>query len=90
MFGWVPFDLDDKRTLSTTSPCGLHARHVYAFLRRLLWSPFGRTLSGIRVNEHRMRAMGYGSFGYKLAAFTLAGALAGPGGLFVGGADRAS
>ncbi|MET0312737.1 MAG: branched-chain amino acid ABC transporter permease [Burkholderiaceae bacterium] len=50
---------------------------VYFFLRRLLWSPFGRTLAGIRVNEHRMRAMGYGTFGYKLTAFTLAGALAG-------------
>jgi branched-chain amino acid transport system permease protein len=50
---------------------------VYAFLRRLLWSPFGRALSGIRVNEHRMRALGYSTFGYKLAAFTLAGALAG-------------
>ena len=50
---------------------------VYAFLRRLLWSPFGRALSGIRVNEHRMRAVGFGSFSYKLTAFTLAGALAG-------------
>jgi branched-chain amino acid transport system permease protein len=50
---------------------------VYAFLRLLLWSPFGRVLAGIRVNEHRMRAMGYGTFGYKLAAFTLAGSLAG-------------
>ena len=50
---------------------------VYAFLRRLLWSPFGRVLAGMRVNEHRMRAMGYGTFRYKLAAFTLAGALAG-------------
>ncbi|MES2424168.1 MAG: branched-chain amino acid ABC transporter permease, partial [Pseudomonadota bacterium] len=44
---------------------------------RLLWSPFGRTLAGIRINEHRMRAMGFGTFGYKLSAFTLAGALAG-------------
>jgi branched-chain amino acid transport system permease protein len=50
---------------------------VYAFLRRLLLSPFGRALSGIRVNEHRMRALGFGSFSHKLAAFTLAGALAG-------------
>lgn len=50
---------------------------VYAFLRRLLWSPFGRALAGIRVNEHRMRAVGFGSFSYKLTAFTLAGALAG-------------
>jgi hypothetical protein len=50
---------------------------VYLFLRRLLWSPFGRALAGIRVNEHRMRAMGFATFGYKLSAFTLAGAIAG-------------
>jgi branched-chain amino acid transport system permease protein len=50
---------------------------VYLFLRRLLFSAFGRALAGIRVNEHRMRAMGFGTFNYKLAAFTLAGALAG-------------
>jgi branched-chain amino acid transport system permease protein len=50
---------------------------VYVFLRRLLWSPLGRALSGIRINEHRMRAMGFGTFGYKLTAFTIAGGLAG-------------
>jgi len=50
---------------------------TYAFLRRLLWSPFGRTLNGIRLNEHRTQALGYNSFNYKLTAFTLAGALAG-------------
>ncbi|MBC7609430.1 MAG: branched-chain amino acid ABC transporter permease [Polaromonas sp.] len=79
IFGWVPpfswWNLDNKFTLYYfTLGCLLL---VYAFLRRLLWSPFGRTLAGIRVNEHRMRAMGYGVFGYKLAAFTLAGGLAG-------------
>ncbi len=75
IFGWVPFDLDNKLTLYYFTLAALLL--VYAFLRRLLWCPFGRTLAGIRVNEHRMRAMGYGSFGYKLTAFTLAGALAG-------------
>ena len=75
ILGWVPFDLNGKLTLYYfTLGCLLL---VYAFLRRLLWSPFGRTLAGIRVNEHRMRALGYGVFGYKLAAFTLAGAMAG-------------
>jgi branched-chain amino acid transport system permease protein len=49
----------------------------YLFLRRLLFSPFGRALSGIRINEHRMRSMGYATFGYKLTAFALAGAIAG-------------
>lgn len=69
------FDLDNKRTFYYFTLVLLLL--VYVFLRRLLWSPFGRVLAGIRVNEHRMRAMGYGTFGYKLAAFTLAGALAG-------------
>jgi len=69
------FDLDDKRVFYYFALFMLLA--VYLFLRRLLFSPFGRTLAGIRVNEHRMRAMGFGTFGYKLAAFTLAGALAG-------------
>jgi branched-chain amino acid transport system permease protein len=69
------FDLENKRVFYYFTLAMLAA--VYAFLRRLLWSPFGRVLAGIRVNEHRMRAMGYGTFGYKLAAFTLAGALAG-------------
>ena len=50
---------------------------VYAFLRRLLFSPFGRALAGIRANEHRMRALGFATFAHKLAAFTLAGGLAG-------------
>ncbi|MDO9358477.1 MAG: branched-chain amino acid ABC transporter permease [Polaromonas sp.] len=72
---WVPFDLDNKVTLYYFTLGAMLV--VYAFLRRLLWSPFGRALAGIRVNEHRMRAMGFGTFGYKLSAFTLAGALAG-------------
>jgi branched-chain amino acid transport system permease protein len=75
IFGWDGIDLEDKRVFYYFTLAVLAA--VYAFLRRLLWSPFGRVLAGIRINEHRMRAMGYGTFGYKLAAFTLAGALAG-------------
>jgi len=79
IFGWAPpvawWNLDSKLTLYYFTLGAMLA--VYAFLRRLLWSPFGRALAGIRVNEHRMRAMGYGVFGYKLSAFTLAGALAG-------------
>jgi len=70
-----PIDLEDKRVFYYFTLAMLLL--VYAFMRRLLWSPFGRVLAGIRINEHRMRAMGYGTFGYKLAAFTLAGALAG-------------
>ena len=73
--GFTLLDLDHKTTLYYFTLAMVLL--VYGFLRRLLWSPFGRALAGIRVNEHRMRAMGFGTFGYKLSAFTLAGALAG-------------
>lgn len=73
--GCLAFDLENKRVFYYFVLALLIV--IYIFLRRLLWSPFGRTLAGIRVNEHRMRAIGFSTFGYKLAAFTLAGALAG-------------
>ena len=50
---------------------------VFVFLRVVLRSPFGRALQGIRSNEHRMRSLGFPVYRYKLASFTLAGALAG-------------
>jgi branched-chain amino acid transport system permease protein len=75
VMGITLFDLDNKVSMYYATLGAMVI--VYVFLRRLLWSPFGRALAGIRVNEHRMRAMGFGTFGYKLSAFTLAGALAG-------------
>jgi branched-chain amino acid transport system permease protein len=45
-------------------------------LHRVGRSPVGHILQGIRVNEARMRALGYPVVRYKVAALTLAGALA--------------
>ncbi|HKY95006.1 MAG TPA: branched-chain amino acid ABC transporter permease [Kiloniellales bacterium] len=50
---------------------------LYLGLAFLLRSLFGRVLQGIRVNEHRMQALGFDVYRYKLAAFTLSGAIAG-------------
>jgi len=50
---------------------------VFGFLAVLLRSRFGRALAGIRVNEARMRATGFATYPYKLAAFTLSGGIAG-------------
>ena len=50
---------------------------MFVFLRTVLRSPFGRALMGIRSNEHRMRSLGFPVYRYKLASFTLAGAIAG-------------
>ena len=49
----------------------------FVFLTVLLRSRFGRALAGIRVNEQRMRATGFATYPYKLAAFTISGTLAG-------------
>lgn len=56
---------------------------VFGFLALVLASRFGRALAGIRDNEQRMRAAGFPTFRYKVAAFTLAGALAGLAGCLV-------
>ena len=50
---------------------------TYGFLALIQRSRFGHALAGIRVNEQRMRAAGFATYGYKLAAFVIAGALAG-------------
>ena len=50
---------------------------VFGFLALLLRSRFGRALAGIKANEQRMRASGFPTYPYKLAAFVLSGMLAG-------------
>jgi branched-chain amino acid transport system permease protein len=53
---------------------------LFAVLSLVLRSPFGLALRGIRDNEARMSATGYPVRRYLLAAYTVAGALAGAGG----------
>ena len=50
---------------------------VFWSLRRLLNAPLGHVFVGIRENEPRMNAIGYPTRVYKLASFTIAGAIAG-------------
>ena len=60
---------------------------TYAFLALIRRSRFGAALAGIRVNEQRMRAAGFPTYAYKLAAFVIAGALAGLAGFLVAARD---
>ena len=73
--GWKPFDLENYThfyyfALALTM-------FVYVTLRVLLVSPFGRVITGIKENEHRMRMLGFATFRYKLVCFVFAGMLAG-------------
>ena len=73
--GWQPFDLGTGHTLYYAVLVSLAG--VFGLLAVMLRSRFGRALAGIRVNEQRMRAAGFPTYGYKLAAFVLSAALAG-------------
>jgi branched-chain amino acid transport system permease protein len=52
-------------------------------LHRIVDSPFGWTLRGIRENEQRMRALGYNTFRFKMAAFVIAGVFGGIAGMLL-------
>ena len=80
-------NLDDKQHLYYAVISTLIA--TYALLALLMRSRFGHALAGIRVNEQRMRAAGFKTYGYKLAAFVIAGALAGLAGFLLAVKDGA-
>jgi branched-chain amino acid transport system permease protein len=53
----------------------------YFLLYRIVNSPFGHALQGIREHEPRMRALGYNTWLYKYIAFIIAGLFAGVAGV---------
>jgi branched-chain amino acid transport system permease protein len=73
--GWVPFNVVKALPFYYVALGALCL--VYALLATLGRSRFGRALAGIRVNEQRMRAAGFATYPYKIAAFVLAAMLAG-------------
>jgi branched-chain amino acid transport system permease protein len=70
-----PLDLNDKLTFYYL----VLAVFVIVLIvcRRLVESHFGMVLRGCRQNERRMRAIGFATYRYRLAAFIISGALAG-------------
>jgi branched-chain amino acid transport system permease protein len=78
LVGWgelTLFDLENRTSFYYLVLVLLVA--VYLLLRRVLASNFGHALQGIRVNEHRMRAIGFPVMRYQLGVYVLAGVLAG-------------
>jgi len=73
--GWLPVDLANARSFYFFVLAWLAA--AWGFLALLRRSPFGAALAGIRINEQRMRAAGYSTYPYKLAAYVIGAALAG-------------
>jgi branched-chain amino acid transport system permease protein len=75
ILGWKPIDLADGTQFYYLVLAAMVG--TFLLLGVLLASPFGHALRGIKANESRMRSLGYAPFRYKLAAFVVAGALAG-------------
>jgi branched-chain amino acid transport system permease protein len=73
-------DLNDPGTfaLAVITACTI----VWLLLELIVSSPFGRTLAAIRQNPERVAALGGRVFLYRLAAFTLSGAIAAIAGAF--------
>jgi branched-chain amino acid transport system permease protein len=85
--GRTLLDLDDKRHVYYAVIAALVL--TYALLALIRRSRFGHALAGIRANEQRMRAAGFHTYAYKLAAFVIAGALAGLAGFLLAVKDGA-
>ena len=79
-FGWT-LDLPRRqRPIGVFYVALVQTTVMFVIVTWLMRTLFGRVLTGIRINEHRMTALGYNTYAYKLAAFVVAGALAGAAG----------
>lgn len=70
-----PLDLDDPVTFYYAVATILVL--VLAFCRRLVRSRFGMVVQGAGENDRRMQALGHPTYRYRLACFTISGAIAG-------------
>lgn len=82
---WVVLNIDDQFVFYVfTLACLLL---TWLFLSLLMRSRFGAALTGIRVNEQRMRAAGFSTFKYKLIAYIIGCGLAGVAGFLYAAKD---
>ncbi|MEA2935991.1 MAG: branched-chain amino acid transport system ATP-binding protein livM, partial [Variibacter sp.] len=72
---WLLLDLEKR--VSFLYLCVALLVLSYLALLALARGPLGRVLQGIRWNEARIGALGFNPYSYKLASFTIAGAIAG-------------
>jgi branched-chain amino acid transport system permease protein len=80
IFGLTPFKLANPTHFYYVVLTAMLA--AFLVLRMLMRSPFGHALQGIRVNEQRMRSLGFATYRLKLLSFVIAGTLAGLAGYF--------
>ncbi|MEE9421163.1 MAG: branched-chain amino acid ABC transporter permease [Desulfatiglandaceae bacterium] len=81
-----PLEIPGLFSISLDSPLRLYFFVMVVFLicafliKRIIHSPFGRVIHGIRENELRVSFLGYNPFRFKLICFALSGLFGGVGG----------
>lgn len=75
------FGVEWKDTVPFYYLCLGAALLCYGFVLYLRRAPFGMALEGVRDNPRRMAALGYNVNGHRVAAYAVAGAIAGIGGI---------
>ena len=75
LFGLIQIDL--KKPIHFYYLAVIFAYLAYLVSRRLMTSPFGQVLQGIRDNEDRVSFIGFNVRKYKIIAFVISGILAG-------------
>ena len=79
--GWL--GLDSYNTTTFYFYIVFVALIAFALVWRIIASPFGSVLIGIRENEKRMRALGYNVWIYKIIAFVISGLICGVAGILL-------
>ncbi len=83
--GATLIDLEDRQSFFYV--CLACLTLSYLALVYLVRSSFGRAIQGVKLNEQRMRALGYDAYRYRLASFTVGATLAGLAGFLFAGID---
>lgn len=76
--GWPSFGfIDDWSPAATLRVVLVIVTVAFLGIMRILGSPFGQALRGVRDNPQRMEALGYHAWAYQLGAIVVSGAFAG-------------
>lgn len=75
-------DIDDADTFYYI--CFISLIGVLYLVHRMVNSRFGRVIRGSMSNDKRMKALGYPTYGYKLTAYVISGAICGYAGALMG------
>ena len=79
-----PLGIDSDHNLVWFCGCYVSLLLVIGLVHRIVNSRFGLVIQGARMNEQRMRAIGYNTYLYRLTCYVISGAICGYAGALLG------